>query len=64
MAQIFLINFFLPSNTSQLKIEITKFCQLDYEQLYEAWNDLRRCSINILNMGSKTGSLCNYFTMD
>ncbi|XP_024021315.1 uncharacterized protein LOC112091556 [Morus notabilis] len=37
MAQKFLIKFFPPSKTSQLRAEITQFRQFEYEQLYEAW---------------------------
>ncbi|XP_024029348.1 uncharacterized protein LOC112093949 [Morus notabilis] len=37
MAQKFLIKFFPPSKTSQLRAEITQFWQFEYEQLYEAW---------------------------
>ena len=47
MAQKFLIKFFPPSKTSQLRVEITQFRQFDYEQLYEAWERfkemLRKC---------------------
>ena len=47
MAQKFLTKFFPPSKTSQLRVEITQFRQLDFEQLYEAWERfkelLRKC---------------------
>ncbi|XP_024018627.1 uncharacterized protein LOC112090780 [Morus notabilis] len=47
MAQKFLIKFFPPSKTSQLRAEITQFWQFEYEQLYETWERfkemLRKC---------------------
>ncbi|XP_062103914.1 uncharacterized protein LOC133815042 [Humulus lupulus] len=47
MAKKFLTKFFPPSKTSQLRAEITQFRQMDFEQLYEAWDRfkemLRKC---------------------
>jgi len=47
LAQRFLIKFFPPSKTSQLRGEIAQFRQLDFEPLYEAWERfkdlIRRC---------------------
>ncbi|XP_073298497.1 uncharacterized protein [Primulina huaijiensis] len=47
LATTFLSKYFPPAKSAQLKIEIRTFRQIDFEQLYEAWERykelLRRC---------------------
>ena len=47
IAQKFLIKFFPPSKTLQVRVEITQFRQHEFEQIYEAWERfkemLRKC---------------------
>lgn len=48
MTTKFLVKYFPPTKSAQLKIEINTFRRNDFEQLYEAWERykelLRRCS--------------------
>ena len=41
LAQRFLSKFFTPSKTSQLKGEVAQFRQMDFEPLYEAWEQFK-----------------------
>jgi len=47
LAQVFLNKYFPPAKSQRLRTEIGTFCQLEDEQLYEAWERykdlLRRC---------------------